>query len=155
MVEKKFDIVSGVVFLITGAVIFIRSKNLLYFSEFGPGPGFLPTWLGVFICLLSLNLIISSTIRKNNNDKRSEKSTAFLGKNKVAKVILALSAYLLILTSLGFIFATYGLIIYLLKYVEDYSWKFSVIVSGLISIFFYTVFNLGLKVPLPTGFLGL
>ncbi|MEL7567848.1 MAG: tripartite tricarboxylate transporter TctB family protein [Dehalobacterium sp.] len=155
MVGKKIDLVSGAAFLIAGLVIFIRSRTLSYSSEFGPGPGFLPTWLGVFICLLSLNLIITS-IRKKDKEKELEKSAAFSDDaKKISKVVLALAIYLLLMPLLGFLLTTIGFVLFLLKNVEFYSWKFSVIVSGVVSIFFYSVFKFGLNVPLPSGFLGL
>ena len=41
------DLLSGIVVFLLGVALIFFSRQLSYMSEYGPGPGFLPLWLGI------------------------------------------------------------------------------------------------------------
>ena len=43
------DLIGGVVVLLLGFAVVFFSRQLPYMSEYGPGPGFFPLWLGLGI----------------------------------------------------------------------------------------------------------
>lgn len=53
------DLIGGVVVLILGLAVVFFSLQLTYYSEYGPGPGFLPLWLGVVLIGCAIFVIIN------------------------------------------------------------------------------------------------
>ncbi len=51
------DLIGGIVVLLFGLAVVFFSWQLPYMSEFGPGPGFLPLWLGFGITACSLGVL--------------------------------------------------------------------------------------------------
>ena len=60
------DLIGGVVVLILGLAVIYFSSQLEYYSEFGPGPGFLPLWIGICITGFAIYLL-SNILRKHKN----------------------------------------------------------------------------------------
>ena len=61
---KKADRIFGVIGLGLALWSYLESTRLQYMTEFTPGPGFFPFWVGVVLALLSLYLIVSTYTRK-------------------------------------------------------------------------------------------
>jgi divalent metal cation (Fe/Co/Zn/Cd) transporter len=61
---KKADRIFGVIGLGLALWSYLESTRLTYMTQFTPGPGFFPFWVGVVLALLSVYLIIDSYIRK-------------------------------------------------------------------------------------------
>src|SRR6266542_1308506 len=57
------EVLAGLLLAGLGIYILFQALGLEYTSDFGPGPGFLPFWLGVIIISLS-SLIILVALRK-------------------------------------------------------------------------------------------
>ena len=88
---KVADLVGGGVVLLLGIAIAFFSSQLPYYSEYGPGPGFLPFWLGIV-------LIGSAVFVLVNILKKHVKVDAFL-KSGTKK-----SAMMFILIFISFLF---------------------------------------------------
>jgi putative tricarboxylic transport membrane protein len=62
------EVLAGLILSSLGIFILIRAMALEYTGDFGPGPGFLPFWLGVVIISFS-TLVIFVTLRSSNARK--------------------------------------------------------------------------------------
>ena len=63
------DLIGGVVVLILGLAVVFFSSQLPYYSEYGPGPGFLPLWLGVVLIGCAI-FVIPNQVLKQVQDLR-------------------------------------------------------------------------------------
>ena len=57
------DLSSAIALAAFGLYVTIEAARFSYLTEDGPGPGFLPLWLGIAICSLSLCLIVVNQLR--------------------------------------------------------------------------------------------
>lgn len=69
---RKADRIYGVIGLGLALWSYLESTRLQYMTEFTPGPGFFPFWVGVVLALLSLYLILDTYLRKpdKSDDKK-------------------------------------------------------------------------------------
>lgn len=141
-----------------------RSSLLLFFFSFficfesyrldlgtlsAPGPGLFPFGGGLILGLLSLIEMLKPSIEENKPEKGEGK-----GGYRIALVLFALTAYGLILERLGFLIATFGLLIFLLKVVVPQKWPRVLVSAFLSTLISYLVFEVWLKTQLPRGILG-
>lgn len=107
----------------------------------GPGPGFLPVIFGCFTVILC----IARLVRK---DKGAE-PVDFKAIVPVAAIIVCVAATHFI----GFLPASFLLIVYWLVKQGNYSYKFSLFLAASIVVSIWGVFGYWLQVPFPVGLL--
>ena len=61
--HNKGDLISGVCIAAFGVYVTVAAARLPYVSEHGPGPGFMPLWLGIGLIVLALSLIVIDLAR--------------------------------------------------------------------------------------------
>jgi hypothetical protein len=143
------DLIGGVIVLILGLAAIYFSSQLEYYSEFGPGPGFLPLWLGISIAGFAI-VVIFNILRKH------EKVGAFF-KTRTRegfKLLIFVITTFLLLPLLGFPIG-FGLFAGItMRVMGKHGW----IVCGLtavgITIGIHFVFGQWLHIPLPPGIVG-
>jgi len=118
-----------------------------------PGPGLLPFWAGVILFGLATILWVMGVITKNRGEKLGN---LWKGRktNKVATILICLFAYVLLLPQIGFVIATFGLMVFLFRVIGGTRLWIQV-VSALITVSIaYLIFLVCLGIPLPKGVLG-
>jgi len=148
----KADRISGLFWLLFSIFGSYHSYKLGLGTLYAPGPGFLFFWTGIVIGLLSLTVILAS-FRKLSDSKVKE---TIFGKGNVTKVpfvLVSLFLYCLLMERLGFLIVTLLLFLYLLGVIEKKRWSFTVVVSFIVTIISYLVFEVGLQSQLPKGLL--
>jgi hypothetical protein len=112
----------------------------------GPLSGFFPFYLGILIVLASLmNLKSAMSI-----DKMREFATwSQLG--QVLKVIVPTTIYTLVLPYTGIYVASIVLIAGFMIWIGKYTWYKAVILSVVVPVAFYVMFEKWFLVPLPKG----
>jgi len=100
-------------FIGLGVFIVWESRNLKYYSEFGPGAGFLPFWVGAVLTLLSLTWLGQVTFRPV-----ADMPEVFLpgraGTFRVLSIVMALVVCALLLDRLGFSLTMFAFLAFLL-----------------------------------------
>lgn len=145
--SSLFWILLGVLFCIGGLHYGIRRSGI-------PGPGFLPLVTGLVLVAFSLILLISRFLKRSDTaGPIGEPMPGGQALKRILKVLGALFLYVLLLEPLGFLLTTFLFMVLLLR-LEPRSWLF--IVPGAIgaSLFFFVLFKVLLRVPLPQGILG-
>ena len=142
-----------VVLLIVGMffTFYARTVEIGTFTE--PGPGFLPFWAGLTLVAMSILLLLRTYTTK----ACAPKSAFFLQPDSWKRVLatfLSLIAYNLFLTTLGFTLMTFLLLIFLVKFSFPQTWKRTLLVGALGSIFARLLFINFLETQLPRGLLG-
>jgi putative tricarboxylic transport membrane protein len=146
--RNKNDLISGLCVAAFGVYVVVASSRLSYVSEHGPGPGFMPLWLGIGLIVLALSLIAIDLARPAT--ERTGKS----GNWPVARALggwLAVMGSIILLPRLGFCLSLALMTIFLVVVLDRRSvWTASSVALGL-ALSFYVVFVLALGLSLPSG----
>jgi putative tricarboxylic transport membrane protein len=126
-------------------------RQYAYWGPNGPGPAFLPFWLGVVMALLALLLLVDAL-------RASDPGTAWLpsgeGLRRLLLVLAASIAYVALLDVIGMVLATVLFLIVLMRFLDRCAWPLTLAVALATAAFIDLVFARWLRVPLPTGMFG-
>jgi putative tricarboxylic transport membrane protein len=147
------DQLSGFFWLAISIFVCIEASRFGIGDFHSQGPGFLPFLSGVMLSAFSIILVVTSTSKKK--EKREIKNLwKGMSWGKVVLVLSLLLIYALLLPILGYLIATFGLIIFLFGIVGKTKIWIK-IVAGIITVLAtYMVFCVWLEVQLPKGILG-
>jgi len=137
----------GILFCIGGLHYGLRRSGI-------PGPGFLPIVTGLILVALSLALLISRLLRKTDEEVSAEKlMPGGQALKRILKALGALCLYTLMLERLGFAMTTFLFMVVVLR-LEPRRWTFIIPAALGATTFFFFLFKVFLRVPLPPGILG-
>jgi putative tricarboxylic transport membrane protein len=126
-------------------------KHYAYWGENGPGPAFLPFWLGVVMAALAAMLLVGAL-------RSADPGPAWLpqgeGLRRLVLVLGATVAFVALLDVLGMTIATALFMVFLMRFVDRQPWPLTIAVAIAIAALNYVVFTRWLRVPLPVGPLG-
>jgi putative tricarboxylic transport membrane protein len=150
---RRYDTwAAAVLFLV--AILATLEARKLNLGEFGrPGPGFFPFYLALLFSIVSLALIFGS-LRVAADMQASAQATNRVRAEKVVVTLAGLIVYAFLLEWLGFLLATFLLMLFLFKAVDPLRWHAAIAASLMTSLLSYVVFKKWLQVLLPTGSLG-
>jgi hypothetical protein len=143
------DLVGGVVVLILGLAVILFSSQMEYYSEFGPGPGFLPLWLGVVLIGCAVFVIVN-VLRKHDRIGAFFKPRTKLG---LQVLVITFIAFLL-LPFLGF---SIGLALFVgttMRVMGKHRWVSCSLTAVVTAICIHLIFISWLTIPLPRGLIG-
>jgi putative tricarboxylic transport membrane protein len=152
---KKADRIFGVIGLGLAIWSYLESTRLTYMTEFTPGPGFMPFWVGVILAILSLYLIFDSYMRKpseKDNAKLLPTTHALL---RVGAIMLFLIIATVIMPYLGFPLTLVLLTTTILRLLERYSIVKSIGYGIAYAVVTWFVFEYIMTMGFPKGFLGI
>lgn len=143
------DLIGGVIVLMLGVAAIYFSSQLEYYSEFGPGPGFLPLWIGICISGFAIVLILN-IIRKRTKTEAFFKPRTREG----FKLLFLIIATFLFLRLLGFSIA-FGLFAGVtMRIMGKHRWVSCGLTAVGIGLGIRLVFGQWLSIPLPAGIVG-
>jgi putative tricarboxylic transport membrane protein len=148
---RKADLVTSAL-LLACALAFSAGalKYYDYWGEGGPGPAFLPFWLGLVMALLALAMLIRNLKDKNAGEAWLPESKA---RRRVVAVIGITILFVALLKVLGMVVASVLYLAVLMRYLERNPWPLTAAVSLGAAGVNYLVFAYWLKVPFPEGML--
>ena len=152
---KKADRIFGVIGLGLALWSYLESTRLMYMTEFTPGPGFLPFWVGVILALLSVYLIVNTYMRKpdkKDDAKLLPKKHALI---RVGAIMLLLFGVRYTMNFLGFPLTLALFTTAILLLLEKYSILKSVGYGIAYSAVTWLIFAYMLSMGFPKGFLGI
>jgi hypothetical protein len=132
-----------------GIFILVEAFGLEYAGDFGPGPGFLPFWLGIVIAGLAA-LLISTALRKSARPRIAVAEVS----GDPARAMLSWFAIVLtvpLLAFLGFYAAFAILTAFLVLAMEKRPVSTALAVAVGCVLGFYLIFSVALGVRLPPG----
>ncbi len=151
---RRTELIGAAVFFLLGAHVVQQSIQLEYWAKFGPGPGFLPFWIGVLWMVLSTmhmgNIAIQPRLYRGDQPFPTGGKALRLG---ATFGILVASVFLI--NILGFVTSLVVMIAAMLKGIEQMSWRKTAVASFAIAAACYLIFAVGIGVLLPTGPLGI
>jgi putative tricarboxylic transport membrane protein len=115
----------------------------------GPSAGFIPFVWGLALGMLSIILLIKETLRRNvEKEKAGER--IHINKKILLYGLLPIFYYFTF-NPLGFLISTVLFLIPIIHFAENQPWRKAIWVSVAISIVYYVIFYILLKIPLPRG----
>ncbi len=147
----KKDYVSGSILLFVAAVLFFQSRGLTVWAETGPSEGFFPLVLSILLGVLSAIILLQAFSRQKGE---TEPFRIFGAKR--SKFFLYGGAFLafgLIFSWMGYSLAVTVFLLFILRFVEQQSWKTTVYVTVASIIGSYIIFQVLFTIPLPEGVL--
>jgi hypothetical protein len=120
-------------------------------AEYGPGPGFLPSWLAGGFILMGVIIFAQVTY------SRKQVEPLALPDNRSARqmflVMIGYFSFVFLADRIGFILCVGFLFLFLLTAVEKKGWKFSFAAAFTSILLFWIIFEMVLKLHLPMGIL--
>lgn len=148
------NFISSALWLLIAAVFIISSLRLGIGEYHNPGPGFFPFWSALFMGVLTVVMLASNLFKKEPAAVGQETGLEEnINWRQNATAVAALIAYCLVLTKLGYILSTLGLMM-ILFYSGRMKFFKALLYSLLVVLLSYCLFYFGLKTPLPRGIWG-
>jgi putative tricarboxylic transport membrane protein len=152
---KKAERIYGVIGLGLAFWSYLESTRLTYMTEFTPGPGFFPFWVGVALAFLSVYLIIDTYVRKPGpkDDAKVLPEKHMLYRVGFIMLMLIVVRYTMNLLGFPLTLAVFTATILLL--LEHYSIVKSVGYGIAYAGVTWFIFEYMLSMGFPKGFLGI
>jgi putative tricarboxylic transport membrane protein len=147
---RRADAVAAGTLLVVAAVAVHQAGQLPFGAARNPGPGFVPWWTGAVLGVLAAGLLGQALVAR----APAGAAGAAGGGRRVAGLVAALAAYVLLLEPVGYPAATFLLALLMLRTGEPRRWPVAIGVAALAAVGSYLCFAVWLKVPLPPGPLG-
>ena len=143
------DFIAAVAALVLGLVVTILSLQLAYTSEYGPGPGFLPRWIGIGITACAL-VILVQVLKKNRKVGEFFKPGTRMG----VRILIEIIVTFLFFPLLGFSVALGIFTGVAMRTMGKHRWISCSLTAGVTAICVHFLFGHYLDIPLPTGMIG-
>ena len=138
---------AAAVLLVFGLVAFAEATRLRFGSIARPGPGFVPVVLAAAFSLVCVALLVNARRPRD----AAAPPVARLGWPRIAAAMAALFVYALALEPVGFVAATFVLLLFFFRVLERQRWLAALAGSLVTALVTYLVFKIWLNVQLPAG----
>jgi len=152
---RKADRIFGVIGLGLSLWCYLESRQFNYLTDFTPGPGFMPFWVGVILAILSCYLLYDTFRRKPGKEDETSILPARHALYRVGFIFLMLFGVLMIMPLLGFPITICLFVAAILLSLERYSIPKSIGYGVAYAAVTWLIFQYFLKMDLPKGFLGI
>ena len=152
---KKGDRVFSIICMGLSLWLIIESLQFDYLSEFGPGPGFEPFWLGILLAILSVALLINTFRRKDDSEAEKSHLPGWKALGRVGLIMLITAGFALSLNTLGFVVTVFLFVALILFVLEDVGILKSMFYGIMFSGSVFLIFSYWMEINFPKGFLGI
>ena len=151
------DKIGSLFFLVLSVVVCLASIKIGIGTPSNPGSGFMSFFAGLFFGLLSLLQIGKLYFRKKSKQNmvkgEAEEGGNREGIKRIILVIVALSAYCIIMPRIGYLISTFLLMVFLLRIGSSMKWRLVIASSLFITFCSYLIFDKWLSCRFPGGIL--
>jgi len=123
-------------------------KSYQWWGSGGPGPAFMPFWLGLVMAILALMMLIKSLKEKNAGAAWLPRGE---GLRDMLVVLAATVAFVALLNVTGMIIGTALYLAVLIRYLGRHPWWMTLAIALAAAGFNWLVFVHWLRVPMPEG----
>jgi hypothetical protein len=146
---RSVDIAVALLLLVFGLVVVYDSNRLgSKWGSDGPQSGYFPFYIGVLICIASVATLVQA-LRDRQSGKLLFVSWPRL--KMVLTVLIPALVYVFCVQYIGIYLASAVYIAVFMVWLGKYSWLKSAIVSVLVNVSFFLMFEVWFKVPLFKG----
>jgi hypothetical protein len=151
----KQDRISGIVFMLIGAAVLVASLRYPVGTLPKPGGGFFPLLAAALLLALSAVFTFQSFTRRPVVVPAAEQGPGSKALRRIAFGVAALVAYRYLIPVVGFAPSTALFIFALSRFLENASWKRSLIFALATAAASYYLFQVVLKIQMPVPMLRL
>jgi hypothetical protein len=141
------EIITAVCVLALGIVGVVDSLRLGHrWADDGPQAGYFPFYISAIICIAAVWILVRAFVKPNRG--------SFLTGAQIKPVLslfIPLVVYCVLISLVGIYVASVLFIAYCMRTMGKYSWVKTVLVPVAIMAFFFAVFEIWFKLPLPKG----
>ena len=152
--------------IIVSAILILVSLLWMYMGIFiyglwVPGvsahTGFIPTIFGGIILIFSIIKLVKDikTLKADAHERYERSFAGVMTKLKPLLPAATAAVAIILIKILGMVIGTYLALFLYMKVVNRERWVKSLLVTAVVTAFFYAVFVLWLKVPFPRGIFGI
>jgi len=152
---KKGDRVFAVFCMGLSIWLILEARQFDYLSEFGPGPGFEPFWLGIFLSLLSIGLFVGTFRKTADPDYEKPRLPGWKSLGRVGLILLIIAGFALSFNTLGLLLTVFLFVALILFALEGLGILKSMFYGVMFSGFVYLIFSYWMDINFPKGFLGI
>lgn len=152
---RKADRIFGVMGLGIALWCYLESTKFNYMTEFTPGPGFLPFWVGVILAILSCWLLYDTFRRKPSEEDEKSILPARHALYRVGFIFVMLFLLKMVMPLLGFPITVFLFVATILKFLERYSIPKSIGYGVAYAAVIWIIFEYFMQMGFPIGFLGI
>lgn len=147
--QKSAEMVVAGLFFLAGAIVVYDSVRLgAKWADDGPQAGYFPFYIGLILCASALINLAAALAAKGD----SGKVFVEVGQLKlVLSVLIPASVYVALIGWLGIYVASIVFIAFFMRWLGKYDWWKLIAVSVGNSVFFFLIFEIWFKIPLPKG----
>jgi hypothetical protein len=149
----RSNIAVAAVLLALAGYIFLAASALPFGTFHVPQTAFFPKILALLLLILS-GVLLAQTLVGTEARRASEKIPPE-GWVRIGVTLAMLAVFALVLERVGFLLATFLLMIILLRAIEAQDWRKVIVVALATALISYGLFAWLLGVPLPAGVLGI
>ena len=148
---QRADLLSGLFLIGFGLFIIQEASTLEYYYVHGPGPGFLPFWIGVLLVALALILAAMSAFYFYSEKERKANRADWWKAVRVAGTWVAFLFMIALADKIGFILSFAIFTAFLVFVVDRRSLSTGITVALAIAFGFYLIFVYAFGLRLPVG----
>ena len=145
---------AALIFMGLGIYILWVGLNLKYYTKIGPGAGFLPFWVGVFLAVLSLIWLVQVSHQRVSGGA-DQLLPDRAGARRIRSILSALVVCTALLNLLGFTLTMFGFLFFLLSALGRRSLIVTIVMAVAGSLGVCYAFEHWLGVLLPKSSLAL
>jgi putative tricarboxylic transport membrane protein len=149
---KKIDISVGACLSVLSVAIYLYAETYKGSGVSNYGPNVFPQFLAVMLFITSIMLIVNAVKGKSQTDLEGINLKGFIRTSITVGISIV---YLIVMQFIGFFVATLIFLYSMITYLGQKSLLTRIISSVAVSIIVYFIFKDFLKIPLPSGYLGL
>ena len=149
----RSNIAVAAVLLALAGYMFLATSALPFGTPRMPQTAFFPRILALLLAVLTF-LLLAQTFAGHVDTRGAEKIDA-AGWFRIGATLATMVGFALVLEPLGYLTATFLLMVMLLRAIEAQSWRKVIGIALATSLISYAIFAWLLGVPLPAGVLGL
>ena len=145
------NLIGGIAVLALGSVVTFFAARLPYEAEYGPGPGFMPLWIGVALIAFGI-VTIGKALRRYGH----EEGRFFQPKTRqVAFVLVTLMITFLLVPVAGLSMVLALFTGFTMRAAGRHGWILCVLMAVITAAAVRLIFGHMLDIPLPKGYIGL
>lgn len=146
---KRTYLITHAVWLVLSIAVAAEAGRLGFGSFSRPGPGFLPFLAGIALAVLALLAFVKTMLARPAADPKSGFRRGDL--IRIGTVAGVLFLYVVLWEAIGFLTATFLLLLFLFRCIEPLRWRTVFTAAGLTLAFTYILFSVLLGARLPAG----
>lgn len=146
----ELDRISGIFLFLLGLAVFLKCLTYPIGSFRSPGGGLFPLLASIILLILAGIMTVQAFLKKDLGE--SSPAPFFSSKGAPQRILagfIALLGFWYLLPVIGFGPSTFVFILFLSRFLGNYSWKVSLFFSVITAILAYYLFQVWLKIPMP------